>query len=113
MVSSASVAPDERPIEKIADADREGDNAEGGDRPDVAIRLNAGNQSESCDIAECATDEQNSCTAGTRRLVQFRLHRNVNSASNGREPFLAAQLADPVISIQRAEGDSHPQNHGN
>src|SRR5216684_3146675 len=85
---------------------------ERGDCPDVAVRLNAGDQSKSSDVAESAADEENARAAGTPRLVQFRLHRNVDSAGNRREALFAAQLADTVIGIQRAKGNTHPQNHG-
>src|SRR5713101_2667361 len=83
---SASVAADHRPVHEVADADRKGNDAERGNRPDVTIRLDARDQPESSDVAECPADEQNAGTAGTRRLVQFRLHRNVDSAGNRREP---------------------------
>src|SRR6266478_1378649 len=108
----AGVAADERPIEKISDPNRERNDAERGSRPDVTIRLDARNQSKSSDVAEGAADQQDARTAGTRRLVQFGLHRNVDSAGNRREPLFAAQLADAVIGVQRAEGDAHPQYHG-
>src|SRR3989442_8568328 len=110
--SGSGVAADHRPVNEVTDSDRERDNAKGGSCPDVTIRLNTCNQSESSDVAECATYEQNASAAGTRRLVQLWLHRNVDSAGNRREAFFAAQLADPVVGIQRAEGDTHPQNHG-
>src|SRR6267143_1402138 len=112
LFSGAGVAADERPIEKIANADRERDDAERGNSPDVAIRLDTRNQPERSNVAERPANEQNAGTAGTRRLVQFRLHRNVDSAGNRREPLFTASLANPVIGIQRAEGNSHAQNHG-
>src|SRR5437660_8578462 len=87
------VAADERPIEKIPNADGERNDAERGSRPDVPIRLDARNQSESGDVTERAAHQQDTGTAGTRRLVQFRLHRNVDSAGNRREALFAAQLA--------------------
>src|SRR5258707_588826 len=104
LLSGAGVATDERPIEKIANADCERDDAERGNRPDIAIGLDARNYPEGSDIAERPADKQDAGTAGTRRLVQFRLHGNIHSAGNRREPLLAAQFADPVIGVQRAEG---------
>src|ERR1700682_3257732 len=74
----ARVAADERPIEKITDADRERNDAERGNRPDITIRLDARNQSESSDVTDGSADQQDSRAAGKRRLVQFRLHRNVD-----------------------------------
>src|SRR5258708_339459 len=47
-----------------------------------------------------------------RCLVQFGLQRNINSAGDRREALFAAQFADPVVGVQRAEGNAHPQNHG-
>src|SRR5882762_2994724 len=78
----------------------------------VTFGLIASIQAESDDVADGSADQQDSGAAGTRRLVQFRFHRNINSAGNGREPLFAAQLAHPEIGRQRAEGNSHPQNHG-
>src|SRR2546421_7189294 len=97
LFSSAGVAANERPIEKVADSDRERNNAERSGGPDVPVRLYAGNQSESSDVAKRPADQQNAGTARPRRLVQLRLHRNVDSAGNRREPLFAAQFADPVI----------------
>src|SRR6267154_1193929 len=101
--SRAGVAANERPIEKIADADREGNDAKRGSGPDVAVRLDAGNQSESGKVAERSANQQKAGAAGTRRLVQFRLHRNIDSAGNRRKPLFAAQFPDPVIGVERAE----------
>src|SRR6266446_5588667 len=102
MLSGAGVAANERPIEKIANAGCERDDAERGNCPDIAVSLNARNQPERSDVAERSANEQDAGAAGTRRLVQFRLHRDVDSAGNRREPLLAAQLADAVIGVQRA-----------
>src|SRR4029077_16111073 len=77
----------------------------------VTIRLNARDQSESGDEANRSADEQYAGAAGTRLLIQFRLHRDVHSASNCRLPLFAAEFANPVIGVQRAEGDSHSQSH--
>src|SRR5260370_19119675 len=112
LLSGASVTPDHGPVQEVADADGKRNNAERSDCPDVAIRLNACNQSKSSNVAERAADEQDAGATGVSRLVQFRLQMDVDSASNRRKPFFATQFANPVIGIQRAEGDSHPQNHG-
>src|SRR6267378_4198914 len=111
LFSGAGVAADERPIEKIANADRERDDAERGNSPDVAIRLDTRNQPERSDVAERPANEQDAGTAGTRRLVQFRLHRNVDSAGNRREPLFAAKFAHAVIRVKRTERDPHSQGH--
>jgi len=57
----------------------------------------ARNQSESSDVPMAPLTSRIPARRGTRRLVQFRLHRNVDPAGNGREPLFAAQLAHPVI----------------
>ena len=51
------------------------------------------------------------CPAGTRRLIQLRLHGNFGTARDGREALFAAQLSNAVIRVQGTKGDSHPQNH--
>src|SRR5256886_13285435 len=52
------LAADERPIEKISNADSKRNDADRGSRPDVTIRLDARNQAKSSDVAERAADEQ-------------------------------------------------------
>src|SRR5258708_15199841 len=102
LLSGASVTPDHGPVQEVADADRERNYAERGHRPDVAIRLNARNQSESSDVAECAADQQDAGTAGTPPPVQFMIQPNVNSPGHCREPCFATDFADPAIGVHRA-----------
>src|SRR5438477_2396454 len=112
LFSSPGVAADHGPVHEVAESNREGNDAERCNGPDVAVRLDAGNQSKSREVAKRPADQQNAGTARPRRLVQLRLHRNVDSARNRREPLFASKLADPVIRVQCAEGDTHPQRHG-
>src|SRR5260370_25717465 len=94
--SRAGVAEDERPIQKIADADSERNDAERCNRPDVAIRLDAGNQSEGSDVADGSADQQDAGAAGERRPGSFRLHRNGDAPGNRPRPRLAAPLAQSL-----------------
>src|SRR3981189_1755918 len=80
------VAPNHGPVNKVTDANREGNHADRGDRPNVAIRLDSRNQSKSSNVADGSADQQNASAPRTRRLVQFRLQRNVDSARNRRAP---------------------------
>src|SRR5437667_1246416 len=112
LFSSPGVAANHGPVHEVAESNRKRNDAERGNGPDVAVPLDTGNQSESSDVAERSADQQNAGAAGTRRLVQLRLHRNVDSAGNRCEPLFASKPADPVIRIKCAEGDTHPQRHG-
>src|SRR5439155_10999166 len=112
LLSGAGVAANHGPVHEVAESNRKRNDAERGNGPDVAVRLDTGNQSKSRDVAERSADQQNAGAPRTRRLVQLRLHRNVDSAGNRREPLFASKLADPVIRVQCAEGDAHPQRHG-
>src|SRR5260370_25103553 len=103
--SRAGVAEDERPIQKIADADSERNDAERCNRPDVAIRLDAGNQSEGSDVADGSADQQDAGAAGARRPGQFKLPPNVDPPGQLPPPPLSPQPAGPGKRIQRAPGE--------
>src|SRR5258706_13322033 len=100
MLSGAGVAANERPIEKIANADCERDDAERGNCPDIAVSLNARNQPERSDVAERSANEQDAGAAGTPRPVQFRLHRDGGSPGNRRGPAPARALRAGAMSGQ-------------
>src|SRR5260370_42276880 len=68
----ASVAADHGPVNKVAEADRERNNTEGGNRPDIAIRLDASNQCKRGDEAASSTDQQSAGASGTRPRVHVR-----------------------------------------
>src|SRR5260370_25933086 len=84
-------AADERPIQKIADADSERNDAERCNRPDVAIRLDAGNQSEGSDVADGSADQQDAGAAGRPRPRLFSLPPDIHRP--GEHP--RARLASP------------------
>src|SRR6266700_5727608 len=78
--SSVRVAADHGPVNEVADAHRERNDAEDGDGPDIAVRLDGRNQSKRGDVADGSADQQDAGAPGTRCLIQLRLHRNIDSA---------------------------------
>src|SRR5260370_10847887 len=95
--SRAGVAEDERPIQKIADADSERNDAERCNRPDVAIRLDAGNQSEGSDVADGSADQQDAGAAARGTLGPYTPPRGVGGVRSTRGPLLARATAQSAL----------------
>src|SRR2546429_1928898 len=70
LFSSPGVAADHGPVHEVAESNRKRNDAERCNGPDVAVRLDAGNQSKSREVAKRSADQQNAGTAGPRRPVQ-------------------------------------------
>src|SRR5256886_17492286 len=77
LFSSPGVAADHGPVHEVAESNRKRNDAERCNGPDVAVRLDAGNQSKSREVAKRSADQQNAGTAGTGRAGPSKVHPQV------------------------------------
>src|ERR1700731_1814345 len=96
LAGGMEIAADQGGVQEIADADGEGDDAEGGGDPSVGFSLDLGDEAEGENVADGGADQQDARAAGTRGFGKLGDHGNACSSGDGGEALFRAQLAPAI-----------------
>src|SRR5262249_55249817 len=97
-------AADQRKVDEVADANEKGNKPKGGSRPGVRLVFDAGYGSQSRDVAESSTNQQDGALARTR-CVRYRLFkRNRYAASDGGHALIGFQFLHAKVGVHRRHG---------